>query len=1394
MTTRKALNGKPYAGNPHVRFDEGEVASAATPRRGSLLYRMRKLMKFVMVCAATAPSPSWAATAPDFVTNEALFWLDASALDAVAGTELDSWADVRGGSHPTVTTYKSIKPQVIEIADGALAGKKAVTFFTVGTQCDMKFSADQNIKTAFFVTDIDQSDDAYLLGSQGNKSHFYFARGTGGYGTTGSYQFVHSYLNGTEYWNDGVKVAAPTTTVIPTGYQLVTWSRAGGAVVDCLCNDRNISGRIGGKRLCEVIAFNRVLDDEERSQVEGYLKAKWYGGMSQETATFAMRVNKFGKPQVHFDASEAASFHYEVAGDETGTKVSQWDDLSGNGNNFTPSAAKSGNTSAIRYGTRGDVAGKPVFDSGAAGSGIDLALATRLEDTRTVFMVAELDFSSSTFLLGDVSQYRFHRGRGGEWMWTEPKVSYGDYAIYGTIWQNGKKVVAPAIECPEPPGGLTVFAVTATKNLEWNKLGQDRSSNNWNGGKRVAELVTFSAQFTEEQCAAVTELLKAKWKPSDAYVDEVVSRAAVHVDASSPDNFNYTDGAITGWKNAGTGADLVKPTRLYKAGIPCNPGTYGFTNGVPAFLMGGCGSNIDMYFTRLTNIYSVFWTMDIERDAPVFFLGDGLNEINTSAPTYDFHRGYLSGMVGCYGTSDHSADGYRKGPIYCDDALVRDACAERPPRGTHVYDISSYRSLTACSLGADRSSVDGNVARNGGRAISELLIFTNPVSGLTREAIRKRIEAKWTRKCGWAGAGDAEWGTGKYRVFDSDAVVPADGAAAAGVGFTASATLSGGTLTLGDGGFFTSERVAATVSALVAGKLGAYGLGTVNIATAPSTVDAISVGYGSTLVIAAGDTAIAGGLSIQENGKLVLDVSALPAKQHAAISFASCVLPAGGTLYDYVSLAGNTQGHVLTIGADGASIHVNDPGVAMSAEWNGGANDSATVAANWRCWNFNGVELPGALPCFRTTNVVLNGDCDLRTWGTPVFADGVRIDLNGRALRVASLADDDFANAVITNSNAGAVAELRVDVAEGTRMINTSASILGGVKLVKEGLGTYVAAKNRQGYTGGTTILEGVLEKGESKKDFLMENLCDARNYQLGAVGSTITVTTNGANRGVFDIKGMFAQNTGCAEYALVMDGGLVQNTGNDVQQRYGQFFDVRLTADSEFSVASDWGMFSSELARATAIDLGGHTLKIAIANKNFHVVNSELKNGCIDVTSGGYFQTGVNGYPNSCLENVATNVDFRIASALKIYAPLSVRDYEPMFGYNYNDGTGVFSVHGTFKPAAHNYFYGVTLMDGSAIDLSQRTSALPLTSSFTKGKKTIDFAANAKVTVDLSGRADVSALAKSGDYVVTWTEATAPGADVTFRLDAETAAKYTLKADATGLRLGRGGFMLIVR
>ena len=50
---------QPYAENPHTRFDEGNVALAETPRRGSLLYRkvnrrmsfpFRALGRGMMIC------------------------------------------------------------------------------------------------------------------------------------------------------------------------------------------------------------------------------------------------------------------------------------------------------------------------------------------------------------------------------------------------------------------------------------------------------------------------------------------------------------------------------------------------------------------------------------------------------------------------------------------------------------------------------------------------------------------------------------------------------------------------------------------------------------------------------------------------------------------------------------------------------------------------------------------------------------------------------------------------------------------------------------------------------------------------------------------------------------------------------------------------------------------------------------------------------------------------------------------------------------------------------------------------------------------------------------------------------------------------------------------------
>ena len=49
--TNAILRGKPDAGNPHVRFDEGEVASAK-PRRGSLLYKNTAFLASIFAAVA----------------------------------------------------------------------------------------------------------------------------------------------------------------------------------------------------------------------------------------------------------------------------------------------------------------------------------------------------------------------------------------------------------------------------------------------------------------------------------------------------------------------------------------------------------------------------------------------------------------------------------------------------------------------------------------------------------------------------------------------------------------------------------------------------------------------------------------------------------------------------------------------------------------------------------------------------------------------------------------------------------------------------------------------------------------------------------------------------------------------------------------------------------------------------------------------------------------------------------------------------------------------------------------------------------------------------------------------------------------------------------------------
>ena len=75
--TNAILRGKPDAGNPHVRFDEGEVASAK-PRRGSLLYKRAWCAAFGLTAAL-----AFSAVGAELVKN--------GGFDTGGAGQADSW-------------------------------------------------------------------------------------------------------------------------------------------------------------------------------------------------------------------------------------------------------------------------------------------------------------------------------------------------------------------------------------------------------------------------------------------------------------------------------------------------------------------------------------------------------------------------------------------------------------------------------------------------------------------------------------------------------------------------------------------------------------------------------------------------------------------------------------------------------------------------------------------------------------------------------------------------------------------------------------------------------------------------------------------------------------------------------------------------------------------------------------------------------------------------------------------------------------------------------------------------------------------------------------------------------------------------------------------------------
>ena len=255
-----------------------------------------------------------------------------------------------------------------------------------------------------------------------------------------------------------------------------------------------------------------------------------------------------------------------------------------------------------------------------------------------------------------------------------------------------------------------------------------------------------------------------------------------------------------------------------------------------------------------------------------------------------------------------------------------------------------------------------------------------------------------------------------------------------------------------------------------------------------------------------------------------------------------------------------------------------------------------------------------------------------------------------------------------------------------------------------------------------------------------------------------------------FDFNGM----RDFFNYQVALDGGTVRNSGADLGASTAQIDTIIVTTEgSRFEVGNNIGLIGYGY-RQSQLDLGGHTLTVDIASgKSFWFDNAVVNDGTLDVTGAGLLDIDKTGI-------IATNASFRIGVALNVKVPVSVRDYMALYPSGNGTGTAALKVYGTFKPSAHNYYYGPTMQDGSTIDLSARTSSLPLVSDSWDGDRTLKFASGATVTIDVGDRA--ATLAR-GTRLMSWS---AIPAGVTFTFGPEaTQAGIEPVLTATGLFYG---------
>lgn len=227
--------------------------------------------------------------------------------------------------------------------------------------------------------------------------------------------------------------------------------------------------------------------------------------------------------------------------------------------------------------------------------------------------------------------------------------------------------------------------------------------------------------------------------PAALTVTDDATAPWVWYDAADSTNFLLNEsGGVTNWLDRGARHQNATPSTRTRTGTTANLGSWGLTNGVPAYCMGDLGSNVDLDFPRCEQIRTVFWVGDLARRA--FLLGD--------TSKWNFHRsgqktlnGNDNNDYGLFNSSSLFVQTTSKVRMDGEAATAYNVPIKPGARHVLVADVGDGSPATACRLADDRPP--DNDDRSGGRALSELVVFTNRLSALDVAHVESYLRAKW---------------------------------------------------------------------------------------------------------------------------------------------------------------------------------------------------------------------------------------------------------------------------------------------------------------------------------------------------------------------------------------------------------------------------------------------------------------------------------------------------------------------------------------------------------------------------------------------------------------------------------------------------------------------------